>query len=130
MQADVIHCLAPGCPDPDAAHKILSDPETRDIVEFTDLDFRILHPLRERIGGSLFDCPVNRACQEIIDDPPEPGRYRAWMDEGGILTLDLLPLPEQPLPARPAYDYPLNDPRHRCVQGVCDDHAGPVPDNA
>jgi len=26
---------------------------------------------------------------------------------------------------RPAYDYPLDDPRHRCVQGLCDDHAGP-----
>lgn len=97
MQADVIHCLAPGCPDPDAAHKILSDPETRDIVEFTDEDFRILHPLRERIGGSLFDCPVNRACQEM-DGPPRdaagkitPGRYRAWLDKDGILTLELLP---------------------------------------
>jgi hypothetical protein len=29
---------------------------------------------------------------------------------------------------RPAYDYPLDDPRHRCVQGLCDDHAGPTGD--
>lgn len=26
---------------------------------------------------------------------------------------------------RPSYDYPLTDPRHKCIQGVCDDHAGP-----
>jgi len=25
---------------------------------------------------------------------------------------------------RPAYDYPIADPRHRCVQGLCDSHAG------
>jgi hypothetical protein len=24
----------------------------------------------------------------------------------------------------PAHEYPLDDPRHRCVQGLCDDHAG------
>lgn len=101
LQTGVIFCLAPGCPEPDAAQKVLSDPETRDIVEFTGDDFRILHPLRERIGGSLFDCPVNRACQEMGEPPRDsagrlaPGRYRAWMDKDGILTLDMIP-PEDP----------------------------------
>lgn len=94
MQADVIYCLALGCPDPDAAQKVLSDPETRDVVEFTDEDFRILHPLRERIGGVLFDCPVHRACQ-AVDGPPAPGRYRAWLDKDGILTLDLITEPPE-----------------------------------
>jgi hypothetical protein len=91
MQSDVIHCLAPGCPNPDAAQKILSDPETRDVVEFTGDDFRILHPLRERIGGSLFDCPVHQALQHMAG-PPEsaPGRYRARLDEDGKLLLEPL----------------------------------------
>jgi hypothetical protein len=98
MQTGVIFCLARGCPGPRTAQEVLSDPETMDVVEFTDLDFRILHPLRERIGGSLFDCPVNRACQ-VMDEPPRDaagkitlGRYRAWLDKDGILTLDLIPL--------------------------------------
>lgn len=29
-------------------------------------------------------------------------------------------------PNRPAYDLPLDDPAHKCVQGLCDDHAGPA----
>jgi hypothetical protein len=90
MQSDVIHCLAPGCPDPDAAQKILSDPETRDVVEFTDERFTVLHPLRERLSGNLFGCPVNQAVL-ALDDPPDPGRYRAWLGGDGKLVLELLP---------------------------------------
>lgn len=94
-----IRCMgaATHCPDPLAAEKILSDPEKMDIVEFTGEDFRILHPLRERIGGSLFDCPVSKLCAEMGEPPRDaagwlaPGRYRAWPDEDGILTLDLIP---------------------------------------
>lgn len=45
-----------------------------------------------------------------------------WADDVG----DLYILEESPPPplTRPAYDLPLDDPRHRCVQGLCDDHAG------
>jgi hypothetical protein len=105
MSGGMIMCLAPGCPDPGAVTQIISDPETCDIVEFTEDDFRVLHPLRERIGGSLFDCPVNRACRDMPEPPRDGtgkialGRYRAWLDKDGILTLDMLPLLEQPVRA-------------------------------
>jgi hypothetical protein len=31
-----------------------------------------------------------------------------------------------PLLPLEAASLPVTDPRHRCVQGVCDDHAGPA----
>ena len=130
MSSGAIRCLLPKCPDPNAVVKILSQPESHlDVVEFTGDDFRILHPLRERIDGQLFDCPVHLACQ-VMDGPPRdaagrpaPGRYRAWLDKDGILTLDLI----SEEPEVPLYDLPLDDPRHRCAQGLCNDHAGPPP---
>jgi Family of unknown function (DUF6085) len=88
----VIRCFTSLCPAPDAAQQVLSDRETRDIVEFTDGDFRMLHPLRERIGGSLFGCPVNEALMRT-DGPPqdyEGKRYRAHLDEDGKLVLEPL----------------------------------------
>jgi hypothetical protein len=88
MQSDVIHCLAPGCPDPDAAHKILAERETLDIVTFDDGHFNVLHPLRERIGGALLDCPVAEALASTPTAAQRAGgRYRVWLDEDGKLIL-------------------------------------------
>jgi Family of unknown function (DUF6085) len=88
MQSDVIHCLAPGCPDPDAAHKILSDQETVDIVTFSGGHFNVLHPLRERISGALLECPVAEALAGTsVPGRHRPGRYRAWLDGDGKLIL-------------------------------------------
>jgi Family of unknown function (DUF6085) len=92
MSGGMIMCLAPGCPDPGSVTGIISDPETNDVVEFTDERFTVLHPLRERLSGNLFGCPVNQAVL-ALDDPPDPGRYRARLGENGKLVLE--PLPEQ-----------------------------------
>lgn len=90
MAAGAIRCLRPKCPDPNAVTKLLSQPESHlDIVTFEDGGFTVLHPLRERIGGSLFDCPVHKAVQEMDEGPVNgPGRYRAYLGSDGKLTLE------------------------------------------
>lgn len=92
MSAGMIRCLNRDCPDPGAVTKILSNPETCDVVTFTSGRFTVLHPLRERIGGSLFGCRVHQALLEM-DEPPVggPGRYRAHLGADGKLTLEGLP---------------------------------------
>lgn len=83
-----ITCLARGCPDSKAAQKILSSGEYRDVVTFHDGYFSVLHPLRERVGSALTDCPVAEAISRM-DGPPDQasGQYRAWLDEDGKLVL-------------------------------------------
>jgi hypothetical protein len=87
MSGGMIMCLAKGCPDPGAVTGILSDPETSDIVQVNEDGFSILYPLRERLGGGLFDCPVNKALAAMAEPPALPGRYRATMEEDGMLDL-------------------------------------------
>lgn len=83
-----IVCLARGCPDDKAAQKILSESEHRDIVTFADGYFSVLHPLRERVGAALTDCPVAEACARVSGPPDSgDGRFRAWLDESGRLVL-------------------------------------------
>ena len=91
MQPGMIRCLLKGCPDPMAVQKILSQPEFHlDVVQIDEDGFSILHPLRERIGGNLFDCPVNRDILARGAPPALPGKYRAWMGEDGILNLAVI----------------------------------------
>jgi Family of unknown function (DUF6085) len=90
MASGMIRCLLKKCPDPMAAEKILSQPEPHlDVVQIDADGFSILHPLRERVNGALFDCPVNRALLAMGEPPAPPGRYRATL--GGDGTLDLSP---------------------------------------
>lgn len=88
MGGGMIECLAQGCPDSGAVQKILSEPETDDIVEFYEDSFTVLHPLKERLGG-LFTCRVHNLCNRM-PGPPEggAGRYRARVKNG---TLELEP---------------------------------------
>jgi hypothetical protein len=90
MSGGMIMCLAKDCPDPGAVTGILSDPETRDVVQIDEDGFSILHPLRERVNGSPFDCPVNKALIAMPGPPAPPGRYRAAIGEDGILNLDVI----------------------------------------
>jgi hypothetical protein len=83
-------CLARNCPDKDAAQKILSDGEHLDIVEFGDAGWRVLHPLRERLGDGLFACRVHAAVAALDENPPD-GRYRAMISEDGELVLKKIP---------------------------------------
>lgn len=77
-----VHCMAPGCPRPDAAHIILQDAQTEHVVTFTGDGFTLRHPVRERINDDLLRCPVHRW---ISDHDPglSPGRYRVIVDGPG-----------------------------------------------
>lgn len=89
MASGMIQCLGKDCPDPQAVQKILADPETMDIVAFYDGHFSVVHPLRERIGAALLNCPVAQACQRMSGPPDQADgkKYRAWLDEDGKLVL-------------------------------------------
>lgn len=85
----MIACLASGCPNPGAAQKILSEPETTDIVVFGADSFTVLHPVKERLGD-LWTCQVHQACTQLPGPPAGPGRYRARIDGKGCLELELI----------------------------------------
>lgn len=78
--AGTLNCSNEDCPRPTAADEILSDPETEHIVELTNYDFSMQHPLRERLEGELFDCPLARLLRSSSRPPASPGRYRARID--------------------------------------------------
>ena len=91
MSGGMIMCLAPGCPNPGAVTHLISQPQSHlDVVQIDEDGFSILHPLRERLDGSLFDCPVNKALLAMPAPPAPPGKYRARIDENGNLDLETL----------------------------------------
>ena len=91
MTSGLIRCNNPGCPRPRAAQEILEGDAGVDIVQINgNGGFSILHPLRERIEGGLFDCPVNRYLASLEDPPALPGRYRAVLGEDGIPDLTVV----------------------------------------
>jgi Family of unknown function (DUF6085) len=63
MPSGLIHCLAPGCPRPDAAATILGDKETEHILRLEDNSWNAVHPLRERINGALLGCDIGEAAE-------------------------------------------------------------------
>lgn len=81
-----VTCSWVKCPNPGAASDILAVRETEHIVEFRDSTFDVLHPLRERLNGELFDCPVHKHITGLSGPPVLPGRYRAY-DSGGRGTI-------------------------------------------
>lgn len=81
---DRIICVWPECPRPDAVHEILAVEEIDHIVVLAVEDFSMEHPLRERLDGVLFDCPLNKWLSELDGPPYSPGRYRvSWDDAEG-----------------------------------------------
>ncbi|MCU1679246.1 MAG: hypothetical protein JWM93_4004 [Frankiales bacterium] len=72
-----ISCVDIDCPRPYAVDELLSAPETEHVVEFGESTFTVQHPLRERLDGSLFACPVHSAIAALDGPPVPPGRYRA-----------------------------------------------------
>lgn len=60
-----IRCTAELCGKPDAAQRILMDPEAEHIVTITDcgrnggVTFSLRHPLRERLDGDLEACALH-----------------------------------------------------------------------
>lgn len=71
-----ITCSWHKCPNPSAAGDILLDhAEHRHIVRLEAFDYSIQHPLRERLDGELFDCPLDAFMRSLIGPPRKPGRY-------------------------------------------------------
>lgn len=90
MQAEnKIVCMGESCPDPLAVQNILSNPEMEHIIHFDEDGFTVHHPLRERIGDSLFDCHLHRVCIGFSGPPgDQQGVYRARLqDDEWIFTL-------------------------------------------
>lgn len=82
-----ITCSYVECPNPSAASDVLADPEVEHVVEFKEDAFYVLHPLRERLEGWLFDCPVHRQISDLSGPPVEPGRYRRYDDGRYVAVL-------------------------------------------
>lgn len=74
-----IVCSRYACPEPMAAHQILTDHETGHIVEFhREGGFSIWHPLRERIDRRILSCPLHAWLEHNRPDVADrPGQYRA-----------------------------------------------------
>jgi len=51
-------CVEGDCPRNDAMSLIMGNPETEHVVDFQADGYTVQHPLRERILGHLFDCPL------------------------------------------------------------------------
>lgn len=72
-----VTCSYVDCPKPDAVATILEDNETEHIARFDGEGFSLMHPLRERLDGELFNCGVHLGLRAFAEMPvPEPGIYR------------------------------------------------------
>lgn len=80
----MIRCTNENCPKPAAAHRILGDEETEHVMEFTETGFTVRHPLRERLDGDLFLCPVHAMHAEMPkpEQIVEDGQYRVTERKG------------------------------------------------
>lgn len=75
-------CEGLRCPRHTAPSEILADAETEHIVVLRERNFDVQHPLRERIGGELFDCELHQYLHSLDGPPASPGRYRAVKEHG------------------------------------------------
>jgi len=63
-----------------------------------------------------------RGCGELI----QQGDIEVDESDPDVLTVTVRVFkPEKAEVTGPLHLLPVDDPRHRCVQGLCDDHAGP-----
>ena len=78
-----VTCAYLECPCPTAVSDILGERETEHIVVIARNGFSVLHPLRERVEGALFDCGLHAYCEAFGGPPRVPGRYRALERDDG-----------------------------------------------
>ncbi len=78
-----ISCTAKDCPDPMMVTTLLTQDaaEAAHIVVIEPGSWAIRHPLRERIGNLLEDCPLAPYVAGL-GDIQEPGRYRVYSFAG------------------------------------------------
>lgn len=74
-----VRCYHPDCPDPEGIDKLMQDSEVHHILDVNEWQtWTLKHPLRERINGNLFECPLHGFLRQefAFRYPPEQGRYR------------------------------------------------------
>ena len=72
-----VTCSWHKCPNPTAVADLLLDHATPNhIVVLGPTSFHILHPLRERLLGELFDCPLHEHLNNMSGPPRQTGRFR------------------------------------------------------
>ena len=75
-----LECTAKSCPQRDAAHRILTDPDAMDhVVVLGASEFSIVHPLRERLDMALAACQLNHVLGDWDNPLHPPGRYRVTL---------------------------------------------------
>lgn len=82
-------CVLAACPEPDAAQRILSDPEVLHVLRIhEDASFTVQHPLIERLDGRLMNCRLFSVLQYVLHwspTQPEPGDYKVAPVKDGIV---------------------------------------------
>lgn len=79
-EGGVLWCASLLCPQPDAAARLLADPECEHIVTLTAGTFTIRHPLRERLDDALMQCPLHARLADGSSPRPRDGRFRVTGD--------------------------------------------------
>lgn len=72
-------------PDLELVTKLLADPWRNDhIVQITDTEWVMQHPVIERVSGELFDCELGQQHEYFRElwNTGHEGKYRAWMQDG------------------------------------------------
>lgn len=83
-----VTCSWHKCPDPGAVADLLLDHSTPNHIvvighHWSPRPFSIQHPLRERLMGELFECPLHEHLNTLSGPPRQPGRYRV-IEQGDV----------------------------------------------
>lgn len=71
-----VTCSLDRCPNPTAMADLMLDHMSPDhIVHVRETTFSILHPMRERLSGELFACPLHEYMMGLDGPPRAVGRY-------------------------------------------------------
>lgn len=76
-----ITCSWVKCPNPTAVSDLLLEhADPWHVVNVGAGSWTIAHPLRERLAGELFECPLHAYMESLAGPPIKPGRYRVHGD--------------------------------------------------
>ena len=71
-----VTCAWSRCPNPTAmADLMLDHAEAHHVVNVGDETWTIQHPMRERLNGELFECPLHTFMAGLSGPDRKPGRY-------------------------------------------------------
>jgi hypothetical protein len=81
VEDGAIVCTWRDCPNPGAVTALLNT-DTEHLVDIGETGFDVQHPLRERLDGVLFRCPLTESLLAQSEPPCPPGVYRASLIDG------------------------------------------------